>query len=147
MKKHLITLAITVPLFAIAIMVGIVIARTTEKADAAGNLSNQSCVASSTSIVTVGNQLDSLILATSSARAWARIQMPNNASSTIYLGFKNDAAATAISGLPIAEISGASTSTPYIDFGLNTDFPYTGAVHGLTAFGSTTVFVTQCLYQ
>jgi hypothetical protein len=86
------------------------------------------------------------VLAASGRRAWARISQVQNsaaiATSTPFLSFNAGAAALVNSGVTLG------TTTPSIDFGLATDFPYTGAVTGIIGNGgaSTTVQVTQCLY-
>lgn len=106
---------------------------------------NQACTAS-TSKVTIGHQLSTQVLATSSRRAWARVQVDQNATNTVALAL-NDVTATLNNGILInqALTNGAST-TPVLDFGLNTEFPYTGAVKALTNLGSTTLLITQCTY-
>lgn len=106
-----------------------------------------SCSVTST-IATVGKDiLTGNILATSSRRAWARIQVPQNATNTIFLSFDEGAQAVLNQGMALntANLSGAS-STPFIEFGLNTSFPYTGTVKGLSNNGSSTVLTTECVY-
>ena len=112
------------------------------------------CTVQTVTAATVGTT-SSTVLAAHSNRAWARIQQPLNASSTISLAFATGTSATAGSGLLL---SSATTTSPlsFIDFGKNTDFPYTGAVTGIVANtngaflvagnASTTVQVTECRY-
>lgn len=104
-----------------------------------------SCTISTVTAVTVGNQVSSTLLAAHSNRAWARIQSPQSATNTVFMSFNAGAAATLNNGLTIGQLN-ATTTTNLIDFGKNTDFPYTGAVTGITNLGSTTVLVTECRY-
>jgi len=101
------------------------------------------CTTSTLTAVTVGNSLSGVILATSSNRAFARIQQARTSNgistSTVSLAFDGNNA-TLANGIEL------STTTPYMDFGLNTPFPYTGAVQAITSFGSTTLRVTECTY-
>lgn len=110
-----------------------------------GNISSSPCTVSTIAVATVGHQQSSTILAASGRRAWARIQQPINATNTISLAFNAGASATLTSGLQLTPATTTSADN-YIDFGLDTDFPYTGAVTGLTNLGSTTVLVTSCNY-
>lgn len=103
------------------------------------------CTVNTVTMATVGNQISSTILSAHANRAWARIQQPINATNTVNVAANAGAAATRVSGLQLP----ASTTTspvPYLDMGLATDFPYTGAVTGITDSGSSTVEVTECLY-
>lgn len=104
------------------------------------------CTVGTQAPVTVGHQQATKILATSTTRAWARIAVVNNATTTAWLAF-NDVSAVANRGvgLNLANANGAST-TPELDFGITTDFPYNGAVSAITNFGSTTLMVTECNY-
>lgn len=105
---------------------------------------SMACTVSAPTSVTVGNQASSVILATSSRRAWARISQPLYATNTISIAL-NGASAVANTGILIASTTAALVPT-YLDFGLNADLPYTGAVAGITSTGSTTLAVTQCNY-
>lgn len=102
------------------------------------------CTITTIAPATVGNQVSSTVLAASSNRAYARIQQVRDASgaatSTVSLAFNDGSAATVSTGLQL------STTSPFIEFGLDTDFPYVGAVTGITNTGSTTVQVTACNY-
>lgn len=134
----------------IAILITIVIALTVGKGEelkAAGPVQPgvSACTTSTVARSSIGHQESSLILATSSQRAFARIQAVTTAAgvatSTPYISFNSGVAATVTSGLALA------TSTPFIDFGLATDFPYTGSVTGIVlGSGTTTVEVTECRY-
>lgn len=107
---------------------------------------SRACSIQSISPVNIGHQLSTQILATTSNRAYARIQIPDNATNTVRLAF-GGSSATASNGIIIGgAITNGATSTPFIEFGLNTDFPFVGAVQGLTDNGSTTVDVTTCIY-
>ena len=98
-----------------------------------------SCQVSSFAAVTIGNQASTTILTASTTRAWARVQSPRNATNTIAIAF--GANITIDSGLVLTP-----TTTPYIDFGLNTDMPYTGIVNAITDNGTSTILVTECGY-
>ena len=111
---------------------------------ARSEVDSQRCNVSTISGAQVGNQLSRQILATTTNRAFTRIEQvrtsDGTATSTVHVAFNGDLPATSGTGLTL------STTTPYIDFGLNTDFPYQGAVQGLTSTGSTTVRITECVY-
>lgn len=109
----------------------------------------RSCTISTVANAIIGTT-SSTVLAAHSGRAWARITQVQNtaaiATSTPFLSFNAGASAVANSGVTLG------TTTPSIDFGRNTDFPYTGAVTAINAnilsivSGSTTVQVTECRY-
>ena len=105
------------------------------------------CTVSSVVAVTIGDDISTEVLAASTNRAWARISVGNNATNTVFASFDEGAAATLNNGigLNIANTGGAS-STPYIDFGITTPFPYNGAVTAITNYGTTTLLVTVCDY-
>ena len=110
----------------------------------------------------IGNEASVQLLATSSTRLWAKIQVANGASTTNWLSFAADSLAVVDTGVALNATTtvGRSTigneATTTIEFhvggsfiteqvfGINTDFPYTGAVQGITNYGSTTVTVTEC---
>jgi hypothetical protein len=102
------------------------------------------CSVATVAAATVGDDISSVVLASSTRRAWATLQIPFSSSAiatnTNSLSFDDGAAATLAGGLELA------TNTPSISFGRNTDFPYAGAVTGITSTGSTTLRVTQCNY-
>ena len=102
-------------------------------------------VQGTTTAFEIGNDNSVSIFSTSSLRAWARIQQPEFATNTVALLFDRGTDAAIGGGLSL--VLGGGTSTPnFIDFGLNTDFPYTGHVTGITNSASTTILVTECLY-
>jgi len=102
------------------------------------------CAVSDVTAKAIGASNSSTILSASQKRAWAKIQRVETdggvGTSTPFLSFDEGAAATLNNGLPLA------TSSPYIEFGRNEELPYVGAVTGITNTGSTTVYVTECLY-
>lgn len=100
----------------------------------------------STSTTVVVNPQSTTILAEHSRRAWASIQQPRNATNTIALSFNEGASAVANGGFQLS-IGTSSSPINEITFGLNTDFPYTGAVTGIASAGTTTVLVTECRYD
>ena len=109
----------------------------------AGGLSANSCTVTQTT-VSVGDDISSTMLASAVNRAWATITQVRTsagvASSSVSLSFGGTA--TVGNGYVL------STTTPEATFGLNTDYPFTGAVTGITnGTASGTVLVTQCLYN
>jgi hypothetical protein len=106
-------------------------------------INDSACSVTSTYKAVVGNQLTSTVLSAASNRAYARISLVTNdsgvATSSVYLNFDEGTAAT-------SNNMRLSTTTPYYEFGRNTDMPYTGAITGLTTTGSTTVNIIECLY-
>lgn len=119
--------------------------RTTEAPEVLGSISSQKCSVSSTLVASVGNQLSSTLLSANETRAWARIQQPLNASSSVSLSFDEGAAAVLNRGVVLSSASTTEQSTS-VEFGRATHFPYTGAVTGISSTGSTTVLVTECSY-
>lgn len=106
-----------------------------------GGFREQDCDVNTVSSVLVGPDagFNSTILSAHSTRAWATLRQGSNATNTISISFDEGSAAVAGQGIPLH-------GTTSIEFGRNTDFPYTGAVTGVTAAGTTTVFVTECRY-
>lgn len=111
----------------------------------AGGLTNASCTPTVVSAVSIGNQVSTEIVATSSNRAYVIIQQPLNATNTVHLSFDRGAVATADNGIALANATTSGDRT-YIDFGRATNFPYVSSVTGITDAGSTTVLVTECNY-
>lgn len=110
-----------------------------------GSPASNKCEVSSIAVATVGSDVSTQLLATSSNRAWARIQQVVNATNTVYISLDEDALATVTSGIHLGD--GPSTSSiEYLDLGMNTALPYTGAVRGIAGTGTTTVHVTECKY-
>ena len=108
-----------------------------------------SCTTSTVANATIGTT-SSTVLAAHSNRAWARITQVQTtggvATSTPFLSFNAGAVAVVNSGVTLG------TTTPSVDFGRNTDFPYTGVITGIVgnvggaSNASTTVQVTECRY-
>lgn len=109
-----------------------------------GSVNAQKCSVSSTQVALVGHQLSSTILSANETRAYAKIQQPVNATNTVSLSFDEGAAAVLNRGIQLYGVY--STTSPSIEFGRATDFPYTGAITGITNLGSTTVLITECSY-
>ena len=146
MKQILITLGTIITLL-LTLVAGLKLDDITTKVFGGGGFAEKSCTSMTSTSVVVGpgNNGRVQLLATSSARANAIISLANSgnnipATSSISLAFNNDIWATVGTGFTLA------TDTPYISFGRNTDFNYTGAVQGITSGGSTTVKITQCNY-
>lgn len=102
------------------------------------------CDLVATTTVVVGNQSSTQIVAAHSLNAYVRIEQPSTATNTVFLAYGATASA--------ANATRLSTSTntmipDNIEMGLDTDFPYTGAVSAITNLGSTTVGVTVCRYS
>jgi len=108
-----------------------------------GGFSDRGCSFTETASSTVGASNQTQLLATSTRRAFARIQKDLSAiaSSTVFVSF-DGAPAGAFANLAL----NASSTATSIEFGLNTDLPYTGSVHAITNTGSTSVLVTECVY-
>ena len=111
----------------------------------AGFVNSQSCTVSRITATTTANQLSTMVLGTTTRRAWAIIEQPVNATNTVALSFNHGAPATLTSGIDLENASTTNGLTE-IRFGLNTDFPYTGSVYALTSTGSTTLKITECVY-
>lgn len=108
-----------------------------------GGVNANDCQISSQTVVAIGDDISTQILAQNYRRAWARIQQPLNATNTAAIGFGQDASFGAGIVLPNAT---TSSEASYIEIGLNTDFPFIGSVEALTSTGSTTILVTDCVY-
>jgi hypothetical protein len=104
---------------------------------------SQQCTTSTVTAVTVGNQVSTRIVATSSRRALVRIEQPANATNTVTLSLNSDIAATAGNGLQLTPAT-TTSPVPLMDFGLNADLNYTGSIQAITNTGSSTLLVTQC---
>lgn len=102
-----------------------------------------SCTISTSTARSVGHQASTEILATSSNRAWAIIQVRTNETNAVFLNFASGNTAVVNQGMSL----GTSTEDMNeITFGRNTEFPYVGSVTGITNVSSTTVLVTECNY-
>ena len=118
-------------------------------------LISEACDVNSSTVAQVGptsGNGEAIVLSAHSLRAWARVQVAPTSTDVIFLSFNEGSSAAIDSGVAIASNykSGStnSSSTPnFIDFGRNTDFPYTGIVTAKTSGSATTsVLVTECRY-
>lgn len=105
------------------------------------SLASYPCTTVTTTSSTIGNQSATTLLTASSRRAWARVSVPANATSTFYLSLGG----TASVGNGIV-LNGVSSTTNYMDVGLNASAPFTGAITGITNIGSTTAVISSCSY-
>lgn len=108
-----------------------------------GGAGATSCDIISSTQVVIGDDSSTEIVANHAQNAYVLITQPINATNTVSIGF--DSAATTASGFVI----GSSTATYHpsvLEVGLNTDFPFTGAVNAITNLASTTIGVTICRY-
>ena len=109
--------------------------------------SGANCDVSTVAAVTVGDDLSTRVIATSSTRAFTRISVGNNATNTVFVSLDEDAPATINNGIGLnTAVTGGASTTPYVDFGIATELPYTGSVTAITNYGTTTVSVTSCSY-
>lgn len=130
-------------IIAIVVVVGILLSLNGFNADVSlgGSSASQKCEVSSVTAIAVGNDVSTTILSIASNRAWATIGVADGETEPIFVSFDEGAAATVNNGVILT-----ATSTTKIDFGLNTLFPYTGAVTGITGTASTTVMITECKF-
>ncbi len=109
-----------------------------------GGSDADACTTVSVSSVAVSSSGSTNLVATTSNRAYVRLELPKDAfgvaTNTVAVSFNNGAAASASTG------SILSTTTPVLEFGLNTLFPYTGTVTASSSVGGTSVKVTICNY-
>lgn len=135
-------------IFAVSTFVGVFLATSAKTPTLGGtsSLASYPCATVTNTRVAIGNQLSTTVLAASSRRAWARISVPNAATSTFFLSLGGTA--TVGSGVVLngSNVKGGASSTPFIDIGLDTWLPYTGAVSAITNVGSTTAVVSTCAY-
>lgn len=104
-----------------------------------------SCTPGATRFVTIGHQAQTTVFSTSTARAWASIQVPANATNTVALALGGTATlGQGYQLVPTSASGTGGTTTPSIQLGLKTDLPYTGIVTALTNNGTTTVLVIEC---
>lgn len=104
-----------------------------------------SCETETSTVLSVGNQVGTVIQATTTRRAIVRISNASNATNTVSIRTNGAVALTPVSGLQI----GSSTATvipAFIDIGLNTTIPATGSIVAYTNNGSSTVNVYTCTY-
>lgn len=120
-------------------------------------VASRGCSVSTSTLKYVGNSTSNgsaIVLEANSLRAYARISLPDNATNTVFLSFDEGAGAVSGKGILLNGFSGitngGTTTQQFIEFGRNTDFPYVGAVTGVTlntvAGSTTTLAVTECVY-
>ncbi len=109
-----------------------------------GGIAANECTIFTQDAVAIGDDISTEVLASHARRAWAMVQQPENATNTVAFGFGQ--AATLTDGLIMGDGGTATSSLDYLQVGLNTDYPFTGAVNAITDVGSTTVKVVDCRY-
>lgn len=141
-KSHSALLLVPVLILCGGVIVAI-LAQSTEKISLSGEggQAASACTASTTRVA-IGHQEAKEILPDYARRAWAHIsiqdRLGNTATNTIAVGLGETPSLTR--GYEL------STTTTELNFGLNTDLPFTGAVNVLTSTGSTTIDVVECRY-
>lgn len=104
---------------------------------------SNSCNISTSTAVSISLYGSTNILATSSNRAWAMIELLPSATNTVFLNFAGGATAVANKGIALGTTTSNINS---ITFGRNADMPYVGAVTGIPSVATSSVLVTECLY-
>lgn len=142
-KNHIVIIALVISVLAI---LAPYVLKENKALGSAASRATADCLVSTSTASLITSSASRQLLGTSTIRAWARIQQPLNATNTVQLAFNQDVAASPTSGvsLPNATTSQYQTS---IEFGLNTDFPYTGAVTGSTSVSGAIVQVIECNYR
>lgn len=108
------------------------------------SLNSYPCNTITSTVTSIGNQASVQLLASTSRRAWARVEQPINATNTVSVVFGGN---LAVSGTGVVLTPSTTTSpVPLLDFGLNASLPFVGTVSAITNTGSSTVLVTQCVY-
>lgn len=100
------------------------------------------CSVQSSSQVVIGDDVATEVFAGHSRTAYARITVNSTSTQDVHLSFDEGANAVVGQGVHIS-----ATTTPFVEFGLNTDFPYVGAVTAITPTATTTVELTTCRYN
>lgn len=107
-----------------------------------GGVNASDCEVSTSTVIAIGNQASTQLLAAHGRRAWAQFVLPVTsagvATNTVSLAM--GATAVTTGGFTL------STSSNAITMGLNTDLPYTGVVSAITNNGSTSIGVVECRY-
>lgn len=109
-----------------------------------GGTDAQACTMVATTTVVIGNQSSTQIVAAAANNAYVIISQPPNASNTVAIGFGVTPSLTTSSYLLAS--SSMSIIPDRLVLGLNTDFPYVGAINAITNISSTSVGVTVCRY-
>lgn len=105
------------------------------------------CTVTTFEPVAIGGSNSVTVLAENRIRSYARIEqlldVNGVATSTVFVSFDNGEAATTASPFTLA------TSTQRTkEFGMNTDFAYTGAVTAITnVIATTSIRVTECSFR
>lgn len=100
------------------------------------------CSVQNSSSVAIGDDISSTLFSGHSRTAYAEISVVGSAGQDFYLSFDEGASAVVGEGVHLS-----ATTTPKVVFGLNTDFPYTGAVTGISSSATTTLSLTVCRYN
>lgn len=108
-------------------------------------LSAAACTSPTSTIITVGGDVSTRVLATTSRRAYIRIQQPANATSTVYVALNGDVPAATSTGISLTQ-STTTSPVPYVEFGLDTNNPYVGSVTVRSSSGSSTITLSGCVY-
>lgn len=126
-------------------MSGVLYFQNDESADLRGEgPSATECDLVATTSVAIGHQSSTQIVAANALNAYVRIEQPSTATNTVFIAY----GATATTQNSTRLSSSTNSMIPdRIEMGLDTDFPYTGAVSAITNQGSTTVGVTVCRYS
>lgn len=98
------------------------------------------------SILTIGNQAPTVILATSSLRQWAIMQQPINATNTVSLSVSGTTTTAGVSARGGFQLTPATSTSPVEEWaiGFATQFRTQAPVRALTSTGSTTIKVIDC---
>lgn len=109
-----------------------------------GGAGANSCTIFSQAEVIVNPYTSTEIVASHAQNAWVHIEQGPSVADNVYLGF--GATAVVGAGTVLASTTATINIPTSIDLGLNTDFPFTGAVNGITSSATTTVNVVVCRY-
>lgn len=99
------------------------------------------CETTTETAVSIGPSNSVTVLSAKSGRSWARVQLSLQANgvSTSTPSIAFGSTATLANGIQL------STTTPYIEFGMDTDHAYSGIVTAInTGSASTTLRVSEC---
>lgn len=123
-----------------AIVIGVLLLVVPGSPISLGSSGYANCKTTTETSVSVGDDNSVTVLSAKSGRSYAMIQHVKNsagaATNTVSIAF--GATATLGNGIEL------STTTPNVEFGMDTKHPYSGIVTAITSVGSTTVRVTEC---
>lgn len=111
------------------------------KEDGLGSTAFSSCETTTETSVSIGSSNSVTVLSATSGRSYARIQLARtvDGTSTSTPSIAFGATATLANGMQL------STTTPYLEFGMDTDHAYSGIVTAINSgSASTTLRVTEC---